>query len=62
MYRLEAEERIEQLGISSYPYLKKEAAREIMNEYKMRTMEALEFLTDNGDNEGIHKLKKILGG
>lgn len=58
-FRIEAEERLHELGISAYPYMKKEQATDLRNAYERGTRDILETLVDYEDNgEGVAQLKK----
>lgn len=60
-YRLDAEEKIQQISIVSAPHMEKPALDQLVDGLKMQSRDIIEMLAPHDDYSGISKLKKEMG-
>lgn len=58
MYRIDAEQRLELIGIVSAPHMKKEDANSLIDRYEKQSRDIMEMIQSDNDYSGIEKLKK----
>lgn len=59
-YKIEAEQILTQISVSTAPHMKEDKFRDMVDSYKKASMEPADLFAEDNDYSNIHKLKEAL--